>query len=97
MVKKIEKYIMNKDTQESTSIAVINTNIVYIQRDISEIRLLMKDGYATKESLKEVATQTEDRLLRLEKSSNFWRWMSPSLAAVLGSVMTFLTINFLTK
>ena len=82
---------------DPTSIAVINTNITYIQRDISEIRLIMKDGYATKDALKEVATQTEARLKQLEKASNLWRWLSPTLAAITGSVLTFLVISYLTQ
>ena len=89
---------MSKDKiPDATSIAVINTNITYIQRDISEIRILMKDGYATKEALKEVAVQTEDRLTRLEDSSNLWKWLSPSLSAVVASMMTFLIINYISR
>ena len=37
----------------------------------------------------------DKRLKRLEYSSNIWKWMSPTLAAVLGSVLTFLIISYL--
>ena len=37
----------------------------------------------------------DKRLKRLEYSSNFWKWASPSLAAVTGSILTFLLIEFL--
>lgn len=81
--------------KENTRIAVINTNIGYIQKDILEIKLSLKDAYATKESLIQVAKDTETRIVRLEDQSNLWRWLSPTLSAILGSVVTFLLIQYL--
>lgn len=83
--------------EDKITIAVINTNIGYIQKDIVEIKFSLKDAYATKEALIQVAKETELRLLRLESASNLWKWMSPSVAAILGSTLTFLLINYLTN
>lgn len=86
---------MVKAETENTKVAIINTNISYIQRDILEIKLSLKDAYATKESLVQVARDTETRLIRLENSSNLWRFLSPTFAAMAGSVLTFLFLNYL--
>ena len=37
----------------------------------------------------------DKRLKRLEYSSNLWKWFSPVLAAVAGSILTFLLLEFL--
>lgn len=37
----------------------------------------------------------EKRLSSLEKSGNLWKWLSPLGAVILGSVLTFLIIEFL--
>lgn len=39
----------------------------------------------------------EARINKLETSSNLWKWLSPSLAAVFGSILTFLIIEYLGK
>lgn len=77
---------------DTSNIAVINTNIIYIQRDISDIKLSLKDAYATKDQLKEIA----DRTTRLEGASNLWRWLSPTLAAGAAFVLEFLLQSYLT-
>lgn len=87
-----------KDDTVSTKIALIDNNISYIQKDIVEIKQGFKDlsgAFITKKALEEIAVQTEKRLVKLENTSNFWKVLSPTLAAVLGSVLTFLLINFL--
>lgn len=99
---------MNKaqDTElPSTKIAVMNTNIAYIQKDISEIKGSIKElagVYVTREALIEVSKQTEERfkvleeaIFEIKKSGNLWRWLSPTLAAIVSSIGTFLIINYL--
>lgn len=91
----------------NTKIAVINTNISFIQKDISEIKASVKElagVYVTREALIEVAKQTEERfrlleeaILEIKKSGNLWKFLSPTLAAIAGSVMTFLIIQYLTN
>ena len=84
-----------KPESDDTKIALINNNIEFIKKDIVEIKLALQNKYATNVSLETVAKETELRLKRLESSSNLWKWLSPILAAVLGSVLTFLIINYL--
>ena len=84
--------------EQSPGIAVINTNINFIQRDIADMKVSLKElnsVFATKEQLRETATIVEERLARLEKQSNLWRWVSPTLSFSLGSGITFLVIQYL--
>ena len=84
-----------KPESDDTKIALINNNIEFIKKDIVEIKLALQNKYATNLSLETVAKETELRLKRLESSSNLWKWLSPILAAILGSVLTFLIIQYL--
>ncbi len=86
---------MTSTDTDKTSIAVINTNVGYIQRDISEIKVSLKDVYATKDSLAEIAKQTEARLIRLESNSNLWKWLAPTLSAIIAVIIEYLFINYL--
>lgn len=84
---------MNSETPTNELIA---KDISYIQRDISAITTSIKElsgVYTTKADLKTVS----DKVYALEKSSNLWKWLAPTLSAVLGSVVTFLVINYLTN
>lgn len=86
------------DTGEKVNIAVLNVKLSTIQADVKEIKENMKSfdsRYATREQLAETAKQTELRLIRLEEASNLWKFLSPTLAAILGSVVTFLLIQYL--
>ncbi len=83
--------------KDGTGIALINNNISYIQKDILEIKLSLRDTFATKEALIQVAKETESRLIHLEDSAGLWKWTSPILAGVFGSVLTFLLIQYLTS
>lgn len=94
---------MNETTgiaQTENSVSLIAKDISYIQKDLSDIKSSIKElagVYATKIFVDEGMKLTNSRLDRLEKSSNLWRWLSPSLAAILASVMTFLVISYLTN
>jgi hypothetical protein len=62
----------------------VNLSLLDLKSDIKEI----------KNSLPTIS-DFENRIKKLEGSSNLWKWLAPSLAAVLGSLLTFLIINFL--
>lgn len=57
-----------------------------IAEDVKTIKIIVQkqDGF-------------DERLKRIESSSNLWKWLSPIFAAVLGSILTFLVISYLTK
>ena len=75
-------------------IVILETQMTQITKDISEIKSdirLIKDSL----TFRQIDDQNfTDRLRRLESSSSLWKWLSPSLAAVLGSILTFLIIEF---
>lgn len=82
-------------TDDNSRIAVMSEKVSRIQKDIEDIKEVLKTGYATKDNLIQVARETEARLGKLENSNNFWKFMSPTLGAVMGSIMTFLIIQYL--
>lgn len=87
-------------TPDATSTALIAKDISYISKDIAEIKQSVKDlagVYATKVSVDDANRVFETRLKKVEESGNLWRWLSPSIAAVMGSVLTFLIVQYLSK
>lgn len=86
---------MIKPTNDNTAIAVIQTKVERIQIDIEDIKEVLKSGYVTKDSLILTARETEARLVHLETASNLWKWLAPVIAATMGSVFTFLIIQYL--
>jgi hypothetical protein len=89
---------MIKQPTDETKIALINNNIGFIQKDLSEIKITLKEMagvYVPTAKFDEAQTQLNYRLAGLEKSSNLWKWLAPMLSAVTGSIVTFLVISFL--
>lgn len=83
-----------------TDLAVMNNNIGYIQRDIATINQSIKElsgVYATQVFVSDSNKAIDLRVRKLEEAGNLWRWLGPTLSAVLGSVMTFLVIAYLGK
>lgn len=102
MGKMADKNVTNviNGTADKTDIAVIKTDLGYIKGSLADLSASVKGLpaiFASKESLVVVARETEQRLTKLEASSNLWKWLSPSFAAILSSVMTFLIIQYLTR
>ncbi len=86
---------MVKPTNDNSAIAVIQSKVERIQLDIADIKEVLKDGYATKDSLVMVMKESEQRFVNLEASSGLWKWLSPTFAAVMGSVLTFLLLQYI--
>lgn len=86
---------MTKQESDDTKIAVINNNIGFIQKDILEIKLSLKEQYATRESLVTITKETEIRLIRLEQQNSLYKWLNPIIATIVSSGVTFLFINYL--
>ena len=81
-----------------TKVAIINTNIGFVQRDIADIKnsiSLLANVYATSKDLQDIAKQTEIRLIRLEKSNYLWRWLGPTLSAIVAVLIEYLFIFYL--
>ncbi len=89
----------NTPTDE-TKIALIGNDVSHIMKDLGEIKQSLKElsgVYATQVAVSESQKDTDVRIKKLEDSSNLWKWLSPSLSAVLGSLFTFLIIQYLTN
>lgn len=84
--------------EPETNVSLIAKDISYIQKDMADIKNSIKElagVYATKLFVDEGLKTTNGRLERLEKSSNLWRWLSPSLSAIFASLITFLILSYL--
>ena len=89
---------MNKTPE--VKMAEVAKDIEYIRKDLQEIKESVKGLigiYVTKTEIEEVEKAITLRLLALEKSSNLWKFLSPTFAATSGSVLTFLIIHYITN
>jgi hypothetical protein len=78
--------------------ALIAKDISYIQKDISDIKTSVKElanVYATKGFVDDAFKALGLRLDSLEKSSNLWKWLSPTLSSILAAGITFLIIQYI--
>ena len=85
---------MEKELQNNAvTIATPSTTLVFMQSQLAEIKTEIKtlnQTFASKEELMQTARTTEERIVRLENASNFWRWASPTLAAAFGATLAYL-------
>lgn len=84
----------NTDTQ----IQLIGKDITYIKGDISDIKTSIKELagiYITKLQFDDYTRSTENRLKIIEKTSSLWKWLGPTLSAIMASIVTFLVINYI--
>ena len=82
----------------TTTAALIGNDISYIKKDIAEIKVSIKEiagVYVSMVTFNDASKAIQLRILNLENSSNLWIWMSPAMAAVFGSILTFLLIQYL--
>ena len=88
---------MEQATDE-TKIALIGKDIGFINENIKEIKSTISNlsGMYVPTVIYQEEKKAQDlRISRLENSSNLWRWLSPTLSAVLGSIITILVISYL--
>lgn len=96
----INKLSMDNMQTDETKVALIGKDISYINQSISEIKQSIQNfgvTFVTTAQYQDDKRLWAERIERLEKASNLWRWLSPTLAALLGSVLTFLVISFLSN
>ena len=75
-----------------------NERLAMLEQKVDDLALIVNEIKGDVKEIKTGMTSIVDfdkRLKRLEYSSNFWKWFSPSLAAITGSILTFLLIEFL--
>lgn len=66
----------------------LNEKVDDIATDVKEIKEMLYRRYVPRK-------EYEEEISKLQRSGNFWKWVSPSLAAILGSILTFLLISFI--
>ena len=98
------------DTSTQTTLALIQNNLEIIKAGVDEMKVDIKEinaRFATKEEverqIKQIGKDAADaianikaELLDLKASNNFWRIVNPTMATVLGSVLTFFVISYFT-
>ena len=88
------------ETIEVQPIIAIAKDIEYIKRDMGDIKETMKalpGQYLTQKEHTEFVSAVNTRFGRIESSSTLWKWLSPIVGAILGSVITFLFVSYLTN
>lgn len=71
-----------------------------MEQKVTDLALIVNEIKSDVKEIKAGMTSIIDfdkRLKRLEYSSNFWKWVSPTLAAIAGSILTFLLIEYLKR
>ena len=77
-----------------------NERMAVLEQKVTDLALIVNEIKGDVKEIKAGMTSIIDfdkRLKRLEYSSNMWKWLSPSFAAISGSILTFLIIEFLKK
>ena len=77
--------------KDGEKLAMLEQKVTDLASTVNEIKGDVKEIKAGMVSI----IDFDKRLKRLEYSSNMWKWASPSMAAVFGSVLTFLIIQYL--
>lgn len=87
---------------ENERMAVLETNMKNLDEKVTAIQVDIKSimlTLSTQASLKTEIENLKRQIADLRKSSNLWKWLAPTLtgivAALFGSVLTFLIINYL--
>lgn len=91
---------------EGERLAVLEATMTDIKKDISEMRVeikaltnsigsLVTTGQTSMVELKSEIVVLKDEVDRLKKREGFWKFLSPTFAAITGSILTFLIIEFL--
>ena len=94
-----------------TKIAVLEANMVNIAKDIQDIKADIKsivvqlnrqpsleaEILALKKEIQEDRIAFKEELSVLKKASNLWKWLAPTLTAILTATVTFLLIQYIQK
>ena len=76
----------------AATIATITTTLGFMQSTMAKIEAkldALNTTFASKEELAQTAKETQERIGRLERSSQLWRFLSPTLSAIIAGVLVF--------
>ncbi len=82
----------------SVNTLLIAKDISYIQKDITSIKTSidsLKGVYVTHLEFDDTEKSNDKRLTAIEKSSNLWKWMSPTLAAITAVIIEYLFLFYI--
>ena len=89
-----------KEKATNVEIATITTTLGFMQAQLAEIKADVKNlnnTFASKEELATIARDNQERILRLEKASNLWKWISPTMSAILAAILAFFITAYFIK
>ena len=73
----------------------IQANITEIKTDIKEIRVMVQNKLTDHITMFDRIITIEKEIIQIKNQSNLWKFLSPTFAAIAGSLLTFLIIEFL--
>lgn len=93
---------------EEVRLALVEENMKDIKAEISDIKTELKtmgkqiDTMLTTKISDHVQMQSQinqlsEKMKSYDNQSNLWKWLAPTLSAILSSVVTFLIISYLQK
>lgn len=87
---------------ESTEIklAVLETNVSNLDKKVTAIQADVKaiiDTLSKQQGIEAEIITLKAELLAMRNSSNLWKWLSPTLTAIMTALVTFLLIQYITN
>ena len=73
----------------------LQKDLTEIKTDIKEIRSMVQNKLTDHITMFDRITTIEKEIGHIRSQSGLWKWLSPTLAAIVSSIMTFLIIEFL--
>lgn len=89
-----------KPENDGERIIALETNMTNIAKDISDIKADIKAisiQLNKQPSLEIEILSLKEEIKEIRKSSNLWKWLSPTLTALLTAVVTFLLIQYIQR
>lgn len=81
-------------------IATLEANMANIAKDISEIKVAITAinvQLNRQPSLEAEVLALKNEIHEIKTSSNLWRWLGPTLTAILTAAVTFLLVNYIQR
>jgi hypothetical protein len=83
-----------------TKIAVLEANMTNIAKDIADIKADIKaivHQMGKQPTLEAEIIALKDEIQEIRKSSNLWKWLSPSLTFLFTTILVFLFMNYIER
>ncbi|MDQ5931257.1 MAG: hypothetical protein QG674_423 [Patescibacteria group bacterium] len=87
-----------KARTENERMAILETTVKNLDDKVTDIQTDIKSILQTlnkQPSLEAKIISLEQKIDKYEKQGNLWKFLSPTFAAIAGSILTFLIINYL--